>query len=184
MAEHIFMKLSTVLFIPWIAGVLLSAILAAIMSTVSSQLLVVGSAIVNDIYHLFNKKTNEKRSMILSRFSIVIVTLIAIFIAWNPDSTVMGFVSYAWAGFGATFAPVILISLIWKRHTLLGALSGIILGAIGVVIWETFNLYEVTGFSAIVPCFLFSSFIIIIVSLCDKQPEKTIVNKFMEASKM
>ncbi|MCD8166235.1 MAG: sodium/proline symporter PutP [Bacteroides sp.] len=184
MAERIFMRLSTMLFSSWIAGILLSAILAAIMSTVSSQLLVVGSAMVNDIYCLFSKKQTDKRSMLLSRISIVLVTGLGIELAWFPDSSVMGFVSYAWAGFGATFAPVILLSLIWKRLTLKGAMAGMILGAVGVIAWESLDMYSITGFGAIVPCFIFSILSIVVVTLLDKEPDKKLLDQFEKASNM
>ena len=183
-AERIFMRLSTMLFNPWLAGVLFSAILAAIMSTVASQLLVVGSAMVNDIYAAFTKQVSDRRAMWLSRCSVLLVTLIAIAIAWFPDSTVMGFVSYAWAGFGATFAPVILLSLIWKRLTLRGALSGMVVGALGVIAWESFSLYDLTGLSAIVPCFFFASLVIVLVSLCDCAPKQSVVETFMRTKQL
>ena len=172
------------LFNPWLAGVLFSAILAAIMSTVASQLLVVGSAMVNDIYAAFTEQVSDRRAMWLSRCSVLLVTLIAIAIAWFPDSTVMGFVSYAWAGFGATFAPVILLSLVWKRLTLRGSLCGMVVGALSVIAWESFHVYEITGLSAIVPCFFFSALVIVIVSLCDQAPDKGIVETFMQAKQL
>ncbi|MCD8260784.1 MAG: sodium/proline symporter [Bacteroides sp.] len=184
MAERIFMRLSTMLFSSWIAGILLSAILAAIMSTVSSQLLVVGSAMVNDIYCMFSKNQTNKRSMLLSRISIVLVTGLGIGLAWFPDSSVMGFVSYAWAGFGATFAPIILLSLILKRLTLKGAMAGMVLRAVGVIAWESLDMYSVTGFTSIVPCFIFSILSIVVVSLLDKEPDKKLMDQFEKASNM
>jgi sodium/proline symporter len=182
-AERIYLKFASELFFPWMGGILLSGILAAIMSTVSSQLLVVGSAMVNDIYMDLFKKTSEKKSVLFSRISIFIVTGIAIFLAWFPDSTVMGFVSYAWAGFGATFSPVILLSVLWKRLTLSGALSGIVLGGVSVIFWESFDLHAVTGYSSIVPCFIFSFLVVVIVSLSDKKPSQSITDCFDKAVK-
>lgn len=183
-AERIFMRLSTLLFNPWLAGVLFSAILAAIMSTVASQLLVVGSAMVNDIYAAIRGQVSDHRALLLSRGSVLLVTLLAIAIAWFPDSTVMGFVSYAWAGFGATFAPVILLSLVWKRLTLRGSLWGMVVGALGVIAWESCSLYTLTGLSAIVPCFCLASVVIIGVSLCDKEPDPSIVETFDRAKQL
>jgi sodium/proline symporter len=183
-AERIYLKFASELFFPWMGGILLSGILAAIMSTVSAQLLVVGSAMVNDIYMAVFKNTSEKRSVFFSRVSIFIVTAIGIALAWFPDSSVMGFVSYAWAGFGATFSPVILLSILWKRLTLGGALAGIVLGGLSVVAWESLGMYAITGYTAIVPCFIFSMASIIIVSLCGKKPAQSVVDNFKRAVKM
>ncbi|GHU83855.1 sodium:proline symporter [Bacteroidia bacterium] len=183
-AERIYLKFASELFFSWMGGILLSGILAAIMSTVSSQLLVVGSAMVNDIYLAVFKNTSEKKAVLFSRISIFLVTGIGILLAWFPDSSVMGFVSYAWAGFGATFSPVILLSLLWKRLTISGALSGIILGGISVILWESFDLHAITGFSAIVPCFFFSFIVVVIVSLCSRKPSQKIVECFEKATNM
>jgi sodium/proline symporter len=183
-AERIYLKFASELFFPWMGGILLSGILAAVMSTVSSQLLVVGSAMVNDIYMAIRKNTSDSRSVLLSRASIFIVTGIAILLAWFPDSSVMGFVSYAWAGFGATFSPVILLSVLWKRLTLAGALSGMVLGGISVILWESFDFYSLTGYSPIVPCFLFSLLVVVGVSLCDKKPAEAVRECFDKATKM
>jgi sodium/proline symporter len=183
-AERIYLKFASELFFPWMGGILLSGILAAIMSTVSAQLLVVGSAMVNDIYMAVFKNTSEKRSVFFSRISIFIVTAVGIMLAWFPDSSVMGFVSYAWAGFGATFSPVILLSILWKRLTLGGALAGIVLGGLSVVAWESFGMYAITGYTAIVPCFIFSMASIIAVSLCGKKPAQSVVDNFRRAVKM
>lgn len=184
MAERVFMKLSAALFNPWIAGIFFSSLLAAVMSTISSQLLVLGSAVINDIYNLFKKKKDGEASIFLSRLSIVVAALISIMIAWFPDNTVMDFVSYAWAGFGATFSPVILLSLVWKRLTVSGALSGLISGTVGVLLWESFDLHTVIGVYSIVPCFILSFLVIIGVSLLDKKPSEEIVSNFNKASKM
>jgi sodium/proline symporter len=183
-AERIYLKFASELFFPWMGGILMSGILAAIMSTVSSQLLVVGSAMVNDVYMAVFRNTSEKKAVRFSRLSIFIVSAAGIALAWFPDSSVMGFVSYAWAGFGATFSPVILLSLVWKRLTLNGALAGMVLGGLGVIVWESFDMHAVTGYTSIVPCFLFSTAAIILVSLYDKKPSPDIVNCFDEASKI
>jgi sodium/proline symporter len=183
-AERIYLKFASELFFSWMGGILLSGILAAVMSTVSSQLLVVGSAMVNDIYMAIRKNTSDKASVLLSRISIFIVTGIAILLAWFPDSSVMGFVSYAWAGFGATFSPVILLSVLWKRLTLSGALAGMVLGGISVILWESIDLYSITGFGPIVPCFIFSTTVVILVSLWDKKPAPAISECFDRATNM
>lgn len=183
-AERIYLRFASELFYSWMSGILLSGILAAVMSTVSAQLLVVGSAIVNDLYMAVRKNTSEKTSVRLSRVSICIVTGASILLAWFPDSTVMGFVSYAWAGFGATFSPVILLSVLWKRLTLNGALAGMVLGGVSVILWESLDVYSLTGYTAIVPCFLFSTLIVVFVSLWDKKPSREITACFDRASGM
>jgi sodium/proline symporter len=183
-AERIYLRFASELFYSWMSGILLSGILAAVMSTVSAQLLVVGSAMVNDLYMAIRGNTSDRTSVLLSRLSIFIVTAIAIWLAWYPESTVMGFVSYAWAGFGATFSPVILLSVLWKRLTLFGALAGMVLGGAGVILWETIDLYSLTGYTPIVPCFIFSTIVVIAVSLWDKAPSAEITECFDKASEM
>jgi sodium/proline symporter len=183
-AERLYIRFASELFYPWMGGILMSGILAAIMSTVSSQLLVVGSAMVNDVYMAIFKHTPEKRAVLFSRLSILLVALAGIALAWFPESSVMGFVSYAWAGFGATFSPVILLSLIWRRLTLGGALAGTVLGGLGVIAWESFDMHTLTGYSSIVPCFLFSLAVIILVSLYDRKPSRDVTDCFDEAAKM
>jgi len=183
-AETVFMHLSTMLFPPWVAGILLSAILAAIMSTVSSQLLVLSSAMVNDIYHLYRKRSNERRSMILSRLAVILVAIIGLWIAMKPDNTIMGFVQHAVSGFGATFGPSILLSLVWKRLTETGVISGMIAGASSVMIWEGLNLYTATGYTSMVPCFVFSTAVVIIGSLCTKKPSQEVTECFDRAVNM
>ena len=169
---------SQVLFNPWVAGFLLAAILSAIMSTVDSQLIVASSALANDFYKsLFRKNASKKEEMIVGRIAVLGIAVIAIFLGYDPDSKVLELVSYAWAGFGAAFGPVIILSLFWKRMTRNGALSGIIVGALTVVIWGNltggiFDLYEIA------PGFLLGVLAIIIVSLIDKAPSAEIQNEF------
>ncbi|MFI3240359.1 MAG: sodium/proline symporter PutP [Bacteroidales bacterium] len=181
-AEKLFIYLSTTLFNPWISGILISAILAAIMSTISSQLLVMGSAMVSDIYSHINSKSGNQENMLLSRMSIILITLLALVIAWNPNNSVMSFVSYAWSGFAATFAPVILLSLHWRRMTMRGAISGLIVGAIAVITWESLSMEAHTELSATLPSFALSSATIIIASLLDKRPTSEIIDKFNQSA--
>jgi sodium/proline symporter len=183
-AERLYLRFASELFFPWMGGILMSGILAAIMSTVSSQLLVVGSAMVNDVYMSFFKNTSESKAVFFSRISIIIVSAAGIAFAWFPESSVMEFVSYAWAGFGATFSPVIILSLTWKRLTFSGALAGMILGGLSVIAWESLDMHALTGYTSIVPCFIFSATVIIFVSLCGKKPSQDIVDCFDEAKKM
>jgi sodium/proline symporter len=166
-AERVFITLAEQLFNPWIAGVLLSAILAAIMSTLSCQLLVCSSALTEDFYKGFFRKNASQRELVwVGRAMVLGVSLVAIGIARNPESRVLGLVSYAWAGFGAAFGPVVLLSLFWKRMTRNGALAGMVVGALTVILWKHTGsaLYEM------VPGFIAATVAIIVASLLDKPP--------------
>jgi sodium/proline symporter len=135
--ERVFIALATLLFNPWVAGVLLSAILAAIMSTLSCQLLVCSSALTEDFYRGFLRPRATQRELVwFGRAMVLSVALVAIAIARDPESRVLGLVSYAWAGFGAAFGPVVLFSLFWKRMTRNGALAGMVVGALTVILWK------------------------------------------------
>lgn len=180
-AETIFMDLSADLMPPVIAGVLLSAILAAIMSTADSQLLVTASAVTNDFYKVFAKKeASSKKLMWISRITVIVIAIVAYIIAFNPENTVMGLVSYAWSGFGSAFGPVIILSLFWKRMTLKGTIAGMIAGGVSVVIWETFLNF--TGIYSLLPCFVFAFVVIVVVSLIDKAPSQDVIDTFNIAS--
>ncbi|MGL9751048.1 MAG: sodium/proline symporter PutP [Symbiopectobacterium sp.] len=178
-AERVFIELFMLLFNPWIAGVLLSAILAAVMSTLSCQLLVCSSAITEDLYRPFFRPGATQRELVwVSRIMVLLIAIISIVLASNPANRVLGLVSYAWAGFGAAFGPVILISLLWPRMTRNGALVGMLIGAATVIIWKQnawFNLYE------IIPGFLFASLAIFIVSLMGHTPSKAVTDRFQQA---
>ncbi|MGX2972800.1 sodium/proline symporter PutP [Helicobacter sp. T3_23-1059] len=173
--EKIFIVMSQLLFNPWIAGILLSAILAAVMSTASSQLLVSSSTIAEDFYkRIFHKEASSKMVMNLGRAGVLAVALIAFVISTDKDSSILSIVAYAWAGFGASFGSVMIFSLFWGRMTRLGAISGMITGALVVVAYKNilaemldFHIYE------IVPGFVCASVAIIIVSLCGKVREGT-----------
>jgi sodium/proline symporter len=166
-SERVFILLAQQLFNPWVAGILLSAILAAVMSTLSCQLLVCSSALTEDFYRGFLRKNASSRELVwVGRSTVLIVSLIAIAIASNPDSRVLGLVSYAWAGFGAAFGPVILISLYWKRINRNGALAGMLVGAATVILWKQSGsaLYE------IIPGFIAATIAIIVVTLLTREP--------------
>jgi sodium/proline symporter len=177
-SETVFIMFSQVLFNPWVAGFLLAAILSAIMSTVDSQLLVSSSALAQDFYKsIFRRNASKKEEMIVGRIAVLGIAIIAIFLGYNPESKVLELVSYAWAGFGAAFGPVIILSLFWKRMTRNGALAGIIVGAVTVIVWAQltgglFDLYELA------PGFLFAGLAIIIVSLLDKAPSKEVQEQY------
>lgn len=177
--ERVFIELAKILFNPWVAGIVLSAILAAVMSTLSCQLLVCSSALTEDIYKAFLRPGASQRELVwIGRSMVLLVSLIAIGIAHNPDSKVLGLVSYAWAGFGASFGPVVLLSVLWKRMTRNGALAGMVVGAITVLVWKEFiglGLYE------IIPGFVLATLSIVVVSLMGAAPSATMVQRFEEA---
>ncbi|EAL8784529.1 sodium/proline symporter PutP [Campylobacter coli] len=165
--EKIFIVMSQLLFNPWIAGILLSAILAAIMSTASSQLLVSSSTIAEDFYkRIFNKEASNKTVMNLGRIGVLLVALVAFVISTDKESSVLSIVAYAWAGFGASFGSAMLFSLFWSRMTRIGAILGMITGAVMVVLWKNY-LAELFNFPIyeIVPGFVAASAVIIIASL-------------------
>lgn len=171
--EKIFIVMSQLLFNPWIAGILLSAILAAIMSTASSQLLVSSSTLAEDFYkRIFNKEASSQTVMKLGRIGVLIVALVAFIISTDKDSSILAIVSYAWAGFGASFGSVMLFSLFWSRMTRMGAICGMITGAAVVVLYKHF-LFEFLPLYEIVPGFLCASIVIVIVSLCGNVREGT-----------
>ena len=169
--ERVFIALAEHLFNPWIAGFVLSAILAAIMSTLSAQLLVCSSALTEDFYRGFVRPKAGHRELVwFGRAMVLAVALLAIWIARDPDSRVLGLVSYAWAGFGAAFGPVVLLSVFWQRMTRNGALAGMLAGAATVLLWKQTGsaLYEM------VPGFLAGTVAVVVFSLLDKLPSASI----------
>ncbi|WP_462322274.1 sodium/proline symporter PutP [Halochromatium sp.] len=177
-SETIFMILVDALFHPVIAGILLAAILAAIMSTADSQLLVSSSALAEDLYRqLLRSQASPREVVLVGRAAVVLLALVALLLATNPDSTVLGLVAYAWAGFGAAFGPVLLISLYWRRMNWSGAIAGVITGGLVVVVWKQlegglFDLYE------IVPGVILASLAIVLASLATAPPNEAIREGF------
>ncbi|MDO4643730.1 MAG: sodium/proline symporter PutP [Cardiobacteriaceae bacterium] len=182
--ERIFIALSTLLFNPWIAGVILSAILAAVMSTLSCQLLVCSSAIAEDFYKGFLRPQAEQKELVwIGRLMVLAVAIIAIIIASDPKSKVLDLVSYAWAGFGAAFGPVVIFSVFWRRMTAEGALVGMVVGAVVVVFWaEKVNPWLIQQglqkMYEIVPGFVACVLAIVIVSLLTPTPKAEVLEKF------
>lgn len=178
--ETVFMVLVDALFHPVIAGILLAAILAAVMSTADSQLLVSSSALAEDFYKaLFNQNASQEQLIRVGRIAVVVIALIATALAMDKDSKVLTLVSYAWAGFGAAFGPALILSLYWKRMTKMGALAGILTGGITVVVWKQlsggwFDVYE------IIPGVLFAFIAIIVASLLSPPPSASIQARFDE----
>ncbi|MBS3803170.1 MAG: sodium/proline symporter PutP [Oleiphilaceae bacterium] len=179
--EKAFMLLVDALFHPIIAGILLAAILAAIMSTADSQLLVSSSALAEDFYKaIFRKTANQTELVWVGRFAVVFIAIVAASLAFNPDSQVLTLVSYAWAGFGAAFGPALILSLYWKKMNKTGAVAGIVVGGATVVIWGgmsggLFDLYE------IIPGFIFATIAIVAGSLATGDPAQDVQDGFEAA---
>ena len=178
-SETIFILLGQVLFHPLIAGFLLAAILAAIMSTISSQLLVTSSSLTGDFYQAFlNKNASEKQLVFVGRLSVALVALVAVFLAYDRNSSILTLVSNAWAGFGAAFGPLVIMSLYWKKMNRHGALAGMLTGAFTVLVW-IYAPITINGESLssvmyeIVPGFIMASIAIVVVSRLTpkEQPE-------------
>ena len=155
------------------------------MSTADSQLLVTASAVSEDLYHSFIKKDADTEEILkVSRITVIVIAVIAFVIAWNPDSSIMGLVSNAWAGLGSAFGPLVVMSLFWKRTNLPGAIAGLLSGALTVIIWDYIPLiggqtpYVATGLYSLVVGFIISLIFIIVVSLITKAPEESIVEEF------
>lgn len=178
-AERVFILMAESLSTPFITGIIWSAILAAIMSTSSSQLLVTSSAVSRDLFQAFLSKDASQETLIrVSRLSVLFVSAVAVYLGSDPNSYIFSIVSYAWAGFGACFGGTVLLSLYWKRMTLKGAYAGVITGGLTVLIWKQFAWF---GLYELVPGFLFSVIAIITVSLLDKKPSQSICDTFEKA---
>ncbi len=187
--ETIFIMLSQVLFHPFITGFLLAALLAAVMSTISSQLLVTSSALTQDFYKTFlNQQASDKTQVLVGRLSVLLVAVVAIAIALDRSSSILDLVGNAWAGFGAAFGPVILISLYWRRMTAAGALAGMVVGA-GTVLFWVFSPLQIQGqqlndyLYAMVPGVFFAALAVVLVSLLTKAPDPVVNQHFSELEK-
>ena len=194
-SENVFIEMIKKVFmsdlsIPLIGGLFLCGILAAIMSTADSQLLVTASAVSEDIYHkIIRPKADNKKVLLVSRVTVLAVAVIAYIIALDPDNSIMGLVSNAWAGFGSAFGPLVLLSLYWKRTNLPGAVAGIVSGALTVIVWDYIplangqTLGSATGLYSLALGFLISLVLIILVSVSTKAPDKDIMNEFESVQK-
>ncbi len=171
--------------LPFIGGLFLCGILAAVMSTADSQLLVCASSVSKDIYkNIINPEADDKKVLNISRITVLAVAVLAFIIAWDPNSSIMNLVSDAWAGLGSAFGPLVVCSLFWKRTNLPGAVSGIISGGLFVIVWDYLplvngeTLYTATGIYSLLLGFFISLLCIVIVSLCTKAPSAEIVKEF------
>ncbi|MEG0341545.1 MAG: sodium/proline symporter PutP [Acinetobacter sp.] len=183
-SETVFMELTKILFNPWIAGIVLAAILAAVMSTLSCQLLVCSSTLTEDFYKAFIRKNASQKELVwVGRLMVLLIAVLAIALASNPESQVLGLVAYAWAGFGAAFGPLILLSLFWKRMNLAGALAGMIVGAVVVILWKNIPVFADTKIYEIIPGFISAMIAIIVFSLITRAPEQDVIDRFEEADR-
>ena len=169
-----------------VAGVILAGILAATMSTADSQLLAASSSISQDLGNDFLKRNfSGKRGMIVARTVMIVIALIAVYLARDPNSSVFRVVSFAWAGFGAAFGPVMLMALFWKRSNKWGALAGMLTGGVMVYVWK-FLIAPMGGAWAIyelLPAFLCALAAIVVVSLLTPAPEQSVLDLFEDVKK-
>ena len=185
-AETVFSETMKNMYPAFIAGIFLCAILAASMSTADSQLLAASSAVSQDIFKgLIKKNAEEKEVMIISRFTVFLIALIALLLSLNPNSSIFSLVSFAWSGFGGTFGPLILLSLYWKRTTAPGAIAGLICGGITDVVWHYIpaSVAKIFGLYEILPAFIVCLVVTVVVSLLTK-PDAEVLTKFEEYKKM
>lgn len=182
--ETVFIVMGQLLFHPFIAGIMLAAILAAIMSTISSQLIVTSSALIEDIYKaLFNKTANDKHYVFMGRLSVLLVAIIAALLALNPNNSILDLVSFAWAGFGAAFGPIILLSLYWRKLTNTGALFGMVSGAVVSFVWGSVPALKEALYE-IVPGFIICLVVAVVVSLITYKKNEEIDGEFDEMIKL
>ena len=171
--------------LPIIGGLFLCGILAAIMSTADSQLLVSASSVAEDIYlGVFKKKADDKKVLMISRVTVVVIAVLAYLIALDPNNSIMGLVSNAWAGLGAAFGPIVVLSLFWKRTNLQGAIAGIASGALAVIVWDYIPLLNgatlgsATGLYSLVVGFGLGLIMIVLFSLLTKAPSEEMLKEF------
>ncbi len=185
-SETVVMKMATYMsengfILAILGGLIFAGILASTMSTSDSQLLAASSSMSENLLKgMFNVKLNAKQSMISARLVLIVIAVISVFIAWNPDSSVFRIVSFAWAGFGATFAPVMLLALFWKRSNKYGAIAGLITGGVMVFLWK-FGISNLGGVFAIyelLPAFVLAIVVNVIVSLCTAKPTDDMIAEF------
>ncbi len=194
-SENVFIQMINSVFnnnlaLPFIGGIFICGILAAIMSTADSQLLVCASSVSKDIYkNIVKPDADDKKVLQVSRITVIAVAMLAFIIAWDPESSIMGLVSDAWAGLGSAFGPVVVASLFWKRTNLYGAVAGIVSGGLTVIIWDYIPLaggqtiYAATGIYSLLVGFAISFLFIIVFSLCTKAPGREILDEFEKVQK-
>ncbi|WP_342452195.1 sodium/proline symporter PutP [Leucobacter exalbidus] len=179
--ETVVLLISQVLLHPFVAGLVLASVLAAIMSTLSSQLIVCSSALVEDIYRAVKKPApSEKTLVVLGRLGVLVVAIIAGLLAISPNDSILALVAFAWAGFGAAFGPIVLLSLYWRKLTNWGAIAGMLTGSATVFIWKAFD----TGLYELLPAFAVALVVTICVSLATYRHQEEISQEFKAAEAM
>lgn len=181
-SEKIFLAMVSALFHPVFSGFILAAVLAAVMSTADSQLLVLTSALTEDL-PFFNRIEDKKKAWI-SRLGVVGFALIALLITATSGGTILGMVGYAWGGFGAAFGPLVILSLIWRGTTKYGALAGMIVGAVTIFVVKNYIKIEGEYFYELLPGFILAFITVIVVSLMTTKPSEKTLSKFDEAQKV
>ncbi|MPV38185.1 sodium/proline symporter PutP [Georgenia subflava] len=182
--ETIFLVLGEILFHPLIAGFILAAVLAAIMSTISSQLIVSASALVEDLFKaVLKRRATDRQEVMLGRAAVLVISLVAGAMAWTQNDTILGLVAFAWAGFGAAFGPTVILSLYWRGLSAAGALTGMVAGAITVGVWGNidggiFDLYE------ILPGFVVNLVLAIIISKLTHRASSDVTAEFDETMRI
>ncbi|VDG96614.1 Proline permease [Lysinibacillus sphaericus] len=180
-SETIFIALGQIIFHPFIAGIMLAAVLAAVMSTISSQLIVTSSALIEDLYKaVYKTDGTDKQYVFLGRMAVLVVSLIAMVLAWPNNESILKLVSFAWAGFGGAFGPIILLSLYWRKLTAKGALFGMVAGAIVVGVWGNISSLSDTLYE-IIPGFIVCLLVTYFVSLATYKENKEIEREFTES---
>jgi sodium/proline symporter len=180
--EAVFIELGQIFFHPLVGGFILAAVLAAIMSTVASQLIVTSSALIEDLYKVFKKDAKDKELVFLGRMAVLAVSVIAALLALQENNTILDLVAYAWAGFGAAFGPIIILSLYWRKMTNWGAIFGMIVGAVTVIVWKNVGLGDTLY--EIVPGFLLNLIVSVVVSLITYKKNETIEKEFDESVRL
>ena len=175
--EQVLLVFSQILFHPLIAGFVLAAVLAAIMSTISSQLIVTSSALVEDLYRMFDKNISQRALAWMGRVVVLVVAAIAMLMALVPNDTILGLVSFAWAGFGAAFGPLILLSLFWRRLTNWGAMAGMAVGATTVFVWKAVDPFGI-GLYELLPAFILALLVAVFVSMATYEHNPEIQREF------
>ncbi|MBR5951350.1 MAG: sodium/proline symporter PutP [Actinomycetaceae bacterium] len=181
--ETVFLLMSQIFFHPLVAGFVLAAVLAAVMSTMSSQLVVCSSALIEDLYNARGRKASPTVELLASRISVLVVALIAGVIALDRDSAILDLVAFAWAGFGASFGPIVLLSLYWKRLTSTGAFAGLVAGAVTTFVWGSVDALSGMMYE-IVPGFLVNLLVAVVVSLVTRQNNDDVDAQFEQMQQM
>lgn len=177
--ETVILEMAQALMHPLVAGLVLAAVLAAIMSTISSQLIVTSSALVEDIYKVAARRAPDQRRLaLLGRACVLVVAVVAVLLALDPDSTILDLVGFAWAGFGAAFGPIILLSLFWRRLSAAGALAGMVVGAVTVFVWPLLG----TGLYEIIPGFALNLIVAAIVSRFTYRRDAEVDSEFTQTA--